>query len=146
MSATNTFETDLLSLIFNKTLPSYLGTLSGTGDASFYLALFTADPGEAGSLSNECTYGSYARVPVVRTSSGWTVSSPGGVGTVVNTALVQFVKSTSTGADATYMGVCSGSTPGAGTLLLSLLLTTTTPTTTGIQPQFDPGTLVFTLD
>ncbi|MCX6010203.1 MAG: hypothetical protein NTW48_09295, partial [Chloroflexi bacterium] len=62
MSATNTFETDLLNLIFQKTLPSYLGTLSGTGDASFYLALFTADPTESGTLTNEAAYGSYARV------------------------------------------------------------------------------------
>ena len=142
MSATNTFETNLLELIFNKTLPSYLGTLSGTGDASFYLALFTADPTESGSLTNEATYGSYARVAVARTSGGWTVSG----NQASNTALVQFVKSTSTGSDVTHVGVCSGGTPGAGTLLLSLQLTTPTPTTTGIQPQFDAGTLVYTVD
>ena len=146
MSASNTFETDLLNLIFQKTLPSYLGTLSGTGDTNFYLALFTQDPTEAGTLTNECTYGSYARVAVARTSGGWTVSSPGGVGTASNTALVQFVKSTSTSSDATYVGLMSGGTPGAGTLLASLQLTTPTPTTTGIQPQFDAGTLTFTLD
>lgn len=142
MSASNTLETNLLELIFNKTLPSYLGTLSGTGDASFYLALFTADPTESGALTNEAAYGSYARVAVARTSGGWTVSG----NQASNTALVQFVKSTSTGSDVTHVGVCSGGTPGAGTLLLSLQLTTPTPTTTGIQPQFDAGTLVYTVD
>jgi hypothetical protein len=142
MSATNTLETNLLELIFNKTLPSYLGTLSGTGDVNFYLALFTADPTEAGTLTNECAYGNYARVAVVRTSGGWTVSG----NQATNTALVQFVKSTSTGADAKYVGVMSGGTIGAGTMLVSLQLTTDTPTTTGIQPQFDAGTLVFTVD
>jgi hypothetical protein len=142
MSATNTFETDLLTLIFQKTLPSYLGTLSGTGDASFYLALFTADPTEAGLLVAEADYGSYARIAVVRTSGGWTVSG----NQASNTALVQFVKSTATGADVKYVGICSGATKGAGTLLMVLQLSTDTPTTTGIQPQFDAGTLVFTAD
>ena len=142
MSATNTFETNLLELIFNKTLPSYLGTLSGTGDASFYLALFTADPTETGALTNEAAYGDYNRVAVVRTSSGWTVSG----NQASNTALVQFAKSTSTGADIKFVGVCSGATKGAGTLLLSLQLTTDTPTTAGIQPQFDASSLIFSID
>lgn len=142
MSASNTFENDLMLLIFNKTLPSYLGTLSGTGDASFYLALFTADPTETGALTNECAYGSYARVAVARTSGGWTVSG----NQATNTAIVQFAKSTLTGADATHIGVVSGGTPGAGTLLMSKQLLTATPTTTGIQPQFDAGTLYFDVD
>jgi hypothetical protein len=142
VSATNQFETDLLNLIFTKTLPSYLGTLSGTGDPNFYLALFTADPTETGSLTNEAAYGSYERVAVVRTAGGWTVSG----NQASNTALVQFIKSTSTGADATHVGVCSGATKGLGTCLISLKLTTDTPTTTGIQPQFDAGALIFTMD
>lgn len=142
MSATNTLETALLDLIFKKTLNSIFGTLSGTGDADFYLALFTADPTEAGLLTAEADYVSYARVAVARTAGGWTVSG----NQASNTALVQFVKSTGTGADVKYVGVCSGGTKGAGTLLLSLQLTTDTPTTTGIQPQFDAGTLVFTVD
>ena len=142
MSATNTFETDLLNLIFNKTLPAYLGVLSTTGDADFYLALFTADPTETGSLVSEADYGNYARIPVVRTSSGWTVSG----NQASNDALVQFVKSTATGADVKYVGVMSGGVKSAGTMLISLKLTTDTPTTTGIQPQFDPSTLLFTLD
>jgi hypothetical protein len=142
MSATNMLETALLDLIFNKTLDAIFGTLSGTGDANFYLALFTADPTETCSLVAEADYGSYARIAVVRTSGGWTVSG----NQASNTALVQFIKSTSTGSDVTHVGVCSGATKGAGTCLISLHLTTDTPTTTGIQPQFDAGTLVFTVD
>lgn len=142
MSATNTFETDLLDLIFKKTLPAYLGTLNTTGDADFYLALFTADPTEGGLLVAEADYGDYARIAVVRTAGGWTVSG----NQASNTALVQFIKSTATGADVKFVGICSGATKNAGTLLISLQLTTDTPTTTGIQPQFDPGTLVFSLD
>ena len=142
MSATNYLETALLNLVFNKTLDAIFGTLSGTGDASYYLALFTADPTESGGLAAEATYGSYARIAVARTAGGWTVSG----NQASNTALVQFVKSTLTAADVTHVGVMSGATPGAGTMLISLQLTTPTPTTTGIQPQFDAGTLVFTVD
>jgi hypothetical protein len=142
MSATNTLETDLLNLIFTKTLPAYLGTLNTTGDASFYLALFTADPTEAGVLTAEANYGDYARIAVARTAGGWTVSG----NQAINTALVQFIKSTSTDVDVKYVGVMSGATKSLGTMLISLKLTTDTPTTTGIQPQFDPGSLVFTVD
>jgi hypothetical protein len=141
MSASDNLENDLLKLIFQKTLPPYLGTLSGTGNTDFYLSLHTADPGEAGSqTTSEAAYGSYARIAVVRTSGGWTVTT----NSATNTALVQFVKSTSTGSDVTHVGVGTLSS-GAGTLLLSLQLATPTPTTTGIQPQFDAGTLTFSV-
>ena len=142
MSATNYLETALLNLIFNKSLDAIFGTLSGTGDANYYLALFTADPTETGSLTSEATYGNYDRIPVARVAGGWTVSG----NQASNTALVQFIKSTATAADVKYVGVMSGGTVGAGTMLISLKLTTDTPTTTGIQPQFDPNTLVFTTD
>ena len=140
MSASNTLKNDMMLLIFNKTLPSYLGALSSTGNASYYLSLHTADPGAGGSQNtSECAYGSYARVAVLRTAGGWTVSG----NQATNTALIQFVKSTSTGADATYMGLGTDSS-GAGTLLMSLQLVNPTPTTAGVQPQFDAGSLTFT--
>jgi hypothetical protein len=141
MSASDTLENDLLKLIFQKTLPSYLGTLSGTGNADFYLSLHTADPGEAGSqTTSEAAYGSYVRKAVARTSGGWTITA----NSATNAGLVQFDKSTSTGADVRFVGVGTASS-GAGTLLLSLQLATDTPTTTGIQPQFDAETLTFTV-
>lgn len=69
MSKANTFENDLVTLTFNATLASHLGVLSSTGNANLYVALHTADPGEAGSqTTSECAYGSYARVAVARTS------------------------------------------------------------------------------
>ena len=37
MSKSNTTENDLMLLIFNKTLPSYLGTLSATGNTDLYI-------------------------------------------------------------------------------------------------------------
>lgn len=86
MSKSNTTENDLMLLI-NKTLPSYLGTLSGTGNTDLYISLHTADPGEGGSqTTSEATYTGYTRVAVVRTSAGWTVSG----NQAENAALIQF--------------------------------------------------------
>lgn len=68
MSKSNAFETDLLSLIFNAV------AIAGLGD-TLYVALHTADPGEAGSqTTSECTYTGYVRAGVPRISAGWVVT------------------------------------------------------------------------
>lgn len=76
MSKSNTFENDLLLLIFNATGIAYVADDAGTSPlASLYVSLHTADPGETGNQStNECAYTSYARVAVARTSGGFTVT------------------------------------------------------------------------
>ena len=71
MSKSNAFETSLLGLLFNNTDIANIGDAAGLQNSaaagSLYLALHTADPGEAGDqTTNECTYGSYARVAVAR--------------------------------------------------------------------------------
>lgn len=76
MSKSNTFENDLLQLIFNGTAIANLANNATTSPlTSLYVALHTADPGEAGTQStNEVAYTGYARVAVARTSGGWTVT------------------------------------------------------------------------
>ena len=91
MSKSNTFENDLLALIFNNTDIADIGDAGGLQNSatagSLYVALHTADPGEAGTAAtNESAYGSYARQAVARTSGGWTVSG----NSATNTALIQF--------------------------------------------------------
>lgn len=140
MSFSNTAETDLLNLIFNKSLPSYLGTLSATGLTDFYLALHTADPGEAGSFAAEATYTGYARVNVVRTAGGWTVSGA----TAQNTALVQFPQCTGGTNTITHVSVCTAVS--AGTLLISGALNSSLAVSNLITPQFSAGAITFTLD
>jgi hypothetical protein len=66
MSKSNTWENDLLLLVFNNTNASLIGDATGlrgsTTAGSLYLSLHTADPGEAGNQStNEIAYTSYAR-------------------------------------------------------------------------------------
>lgn len=77
MSKGNTFENDILLLIFNATTINDLAENDTTTPAtSLTVALHTADPGEAGTqLTSETAYTGYARQTVARTSSGWTVTT-----------------------------------------------------------------------
>jgi hypothetical protein len=142
MSKGNTAENDVLALIFNKTLPSYLGTLSTTGNADLYLALHTADPGEGGAQNtSEAAYTNYARVAVVRTSGGWTVSG----NQASNTALVQFPQCGASGATITHVSIGT-SDSGAGQIIYSGALNAPLSVSNLIQPQFAIGALVVTED
>jgi hypothetical protein len=58
---------------------------------SFWISLHTADPGAGGNqTTNEATYTGYARIPIVRSASGFTVAS----GVVSNAALAAFAACT----------------------------------------------------
>lgn len=76
MSKGNTFENDLLQLIFNAAAIADLAENDATSPAtSLAVALHTADPGEAGDQStNEAAYTGYARQTVARTAGGWVVT------------------------------------------------------------------------
>lgn len=136
MSYGNATETDINAKIFKNT------ALPFDAITDLYLALHTADPGEAGSqTTSEATYTSYARVAVVRSAVGWTVSGA----TVENAALVQFT--TCSGGSNTITHVSIGTlSSGAGQIIVSGALSSSLSVSTGIQPQFSAGALVFTLD
>lgn len=76
MSKGDTFENDLLKLIFNATAITNIADNAGSSPlTNLYVSLHTADPGEAGSqTTSEISYTGYARVAVARTSGGWTVT------------------------------------------------------------------------
>ena len=76
MSKNNVFEEDLLKLIFNGTpIANLADNASDAPVTHLYLALHTADPGEAGAQStSEVDYTGYARVPVARDSTGWVIT------------------------------------------------------------------------
>ena len=146
MSKSNTFETDLLNLVFVNTDIALIGDAAGlqnsATDGSLYVSLHTADPGEAGTqATNETAYTNYARVAVARTVGGWTVSG----NTVSNAALVQFAQCGVTGATLTHFGVGTDAS-GAGKLLYSGALTSSLAVSSGIQPQFAAGDLDVTED
>jgi hypothetical protein len=136
MSFGNTTENDIALLLFNAT------TLSWNANGNLFVSLHTADPGEAGSqTTSECAYGSYARVSVVRTNVGWTVSS----NTATNASLIQFPQCTSGSETVTHVAIGTV-TSGAGQIICKGALSASLAVSSGIQPQFSAGELDFTLD
>ena len=147
MSKSNSFENSLLQLLFNNVDIANIGDAAGLQNSatagSLYLALHTADPGEAGNqTTSECAYGSYDRVAVARTAGGWTVSGA----TAVNTALAQFPECTSGSETITYVSIGAEDYPNAGMILYSGALTASRSVSTGIQPQFAATALTVTED
>jgi hypothetical protein len=141
MSKGNTFETDLLTLIFNNTDAALIGDATGLRGSStagsLYVSLHTGDPGEAGTqTTSECAYGSYARVAVARTVGGWTVSG----NAVTNAALVQFPQCSSGSETATHFAIGTASTS-TGKILYKGALSASLAISSGIQPQFGAGEL-----
>lgn len=135
MSFSNATETEILSYIFDSAATAW------EGNANFWVALHTADPGEAGTATtSEVAYTSYARVAVSRTT-GFTVTG----NTVENAALIQFPQSGGSGTDCTHFSVVTTSS-GAGQIIMRGALSATLPTGSGIQPQFAAGALTATLD
>jgi hypothetical protein len=136
VSKGNTTETDVLELIFKAT------ALSWNANTNLYIALHTADPGEAGSqTTSEASYASYARVTVARSGAGWNVSA----GSASNAALIQFPQCTGGSETLTYVSIGTASS-GAGQILYSGALNASLAVSNLIQPQFSIGALVITED
>lgn len=141
MSATNAFETAVLALYFNGTAHADLAQNDGSSPATnLYVSLHTADPGEAGSQNtSEAAYTGYARQAVSRDTNGWLVSGD----TASNVAQITFGQCTASPVDITHVGV-GLSESGAGTLLISLALTSPISMAIGATPIFSVGELDFT--
>lgn len=151
MSKSNTWESDLLKLVFNNTTASLIGDatgLVGSGTVGvLYVSLHTADPTEGGTqTSSEATYTGYARVSVARTTGGWTVTLvDSGPSTVTNAAAINFPQCTGGTNTITYVGVGTAST-GTGKLLYSGALTSSLAVSNNITPSFQAGTLSISED
>lgn len=136
MSKSNATETDVLNEFFNAI------ALPWNAITDLYVALHTADPGEAGNqTTSEATYTSYARVAVVRSALGWTVSG----NTAENAALFQFPQCTGGTNTITYVSIGTLAA-GAGQILYSGALNSPLAVANLIQPQFAAGDLVTTED
>lgn len=146
MSKGNTFENDLLLLVFNNTNAANIGDATGLRGSStagsLYVSLHTADVAEGGSqTTNEATYTSYARVAVARSGSGWTVST----NTVTNAATISFPAATGGSNTITHFAVGTDSS-GAGKVLYKGALSASLAVSSGITPQFAAGELDITED
>lgn len=136
MSKGNTFETQLLNKIFTA------ASIPWDGNSHVFVALHTADPGEAGDqTTSEAAYTGYARVAVVRSASGWTVSG----NSAVNFAAVTFPQCTAGSATVTYFSVGTRAS-GAGEILYSGALNASLAVSNGITPSAAAGALACTED
>lgn len=136
MSKSNTTENDTLDAILRAVDPAW------RSNASRYIALYTSDPGEAGTATtNEAAYGSYARVTVTA-ATGFSAASGGSSS---NTGLIQFPECTSGSETITHVAIVT-TTSGAGQILYSGALTASRAISTGIQPQFAISALTITED
>ena len=131
MAKRATFDNDLLKLIFNATAIANIADNAASSPlTNLFVSLHTADPTAAGSqTSSEATYTSYARVGVVRTSSGWTVST----NSVTPVAAITFPAGT--GGSGTVTNFAIGTlTSGAGKILYTGTVTPNIVTGNGITP------------
>lgn len=135
MSFSNLAETSVLEQVF-------IGTaLPWNANTNLFIALYTADPGEAGTaITNEATYGGYARATLTRASDFTVLGNQ-----VSNANLEQFPQCSSGTNTITHAAIVT-SASGAGTIVVRAALNTSIPVSTGIQPQFAANALTFTLD
>lgn len=149
MSGSNATENSLLLLLFNNTAFANVGNAGGlpasTVAGSFFVALHTADPGEAGDqTTSEATYTGYARVGVARSSAGWTVSGTAPT-QAANAGVVTFGLDTVGTNVITHFSV-GLITSGASVIVASGALTASLTVNPGITPSFAIGALTVTLD
>lgn len=123
-----------------------------TPPASFFFALFTAAPSDAGG-GTEVTGGSYARVGVTRSlanfagtqSAGSTTASTGTGGQTSNNGVITFAAPTANWGVITHFAIFDAIT--AGNMLVHGALTTSKTVNNGdAAPSFAAGALTFTLN
>lgn len=142
MSISDTTETAILSLIFNATAwANYADNAATSPQTQVAVALHTADPGDAGTMStSEIAYTSYARVNVNRNSGGWTVTG----GSVSPAANIDFPAGTGGSGTATFYST-GKSGGGALAILWSGSVSPSILTGSGITPRLTTATTI-TLD
>ncbi len=131
MSKSNTLENQVVALIFNATALPW-------ANANLFVALHTADPGEAGDqTTSEATYTGYARVSVSRDGAGWTVSG----NQASNTAEITFPECTGGTNTLTHFSI-GLVVSGASQILYKGALTASLAISNLITPRFPVGTLI----
>jgi hypothetical protein len=142
MSKSDAFESALLALIFQNTNIANVGDATGLRGAAaagqLFVALHTADPGEAGTqTTNEVAYTGYARVGLARSSGGFTITG----NSVSPAANVNFPACTAGSATATHFSVGVAST-GAGVVLYKGAISPAIAIAAGVTPQLTTATVI----
>ncbi len=139
MSKGNTFENDLVKLIFQATAIANIADNAASSPlTSLYVSLHTADPGEAGDqTTSETSYTSYARVAVARTAGGFTVTN----NSVSPAANIDFPACTGGSATITHFGIGTASSS-TGKLLYKGTVTPNISVSSGVTPRLTTASTV----
>jgi hypothetical protein len=124
-------------------------TFSATSPASFFLALYTTAPSDAGG-GTEVSGNNYARVSITRSLAAWagtqgagtTVASSGTGGVTSNNAAATFPTPSGSWGTVTHFGILDASS--AGNLLFHGALTVSQTINTGNTVSFAAGQLQIT--
>lgn len=132
-------EALILNLLFKATTSATLASAAGSL-TNLYVALHTADPGDAGSaVTNEATYTGYARAVVAR-GAGWTVSGTTPT-QVVPASAINFGACTAGTNTITHFSIVDTAS-GAGNILYSGTVTPNISVSNGVTPQLTTATSI----
>lgn len=101
MSFSDFLENELLDHVF--------GAAAYTAPATIYVALFTADPDDAGAGGTECAAGDYARLAVTNNATNFPAAS---AGAKANGTDFEFPQASSSWGTITFVGLYDASTSG----------------------------------
>lgn len=133
MSANNVLEVDVLSMVAEGVDPAWRTATNA------WLALFTSDPTETGSLANECADSTYARLQITR-AAFWAGSNP-----LTNSIQALWPTLSDTLPNLTHWALVS-SASGASAYVFSGSLINIIPNLPGISPLAQIGVLQLSAD
>jgi hypothetical protein len=113
-----------------------IGKTGFAAPAAVYVALFTASPGDGGSLANEVAASGYSRIEVTSKMGAFNLST----GIATNTVSIDFPNPLADWGTVTYAGIVDGPTSG-NVLYYEALPSPRTVTSGGRHVQFAVGSL-----
>ena len=139
MAKTTAMANNFLKLLFNATAWANVADNAASSPiTNLYVSLHTGDPGASGTqTSSETSYTGYLRQAVVRSSSGWTVTS-NGASPVSN---IVFPISTSGTPTCSYFGIGTASS-GVGNLFYSGTVTPNIVVSTSVVQTLTTGSTI----
>lgn len=139
MPKSTTFRSDILKAVLQAVFTNLTNILANGASpiTDIYLSLHTSDPSGGNQTTNEVSYTGYARVPVVRSALGWSVS--GNVATPL--ADVVFGTCSAGSTTATHVGI-GKSISGAGYLMWTGTLTPNIPISSSVIPTIPTGSTI----
>lgn len=140
MSKGNTFENDLLKLIFQGVGIANIADDAATDPITdIYVSLHTSNPDESGSqTTGEISYTGYSRVAVARSALGWTVTN----NSVSPAAAIEFGQMTDgAGGTVTHWAVGTAGS-GAGKILYSGAVSPNIVVSNGVTPSLTTASAI----